>query len=176
MKKRCTMSESTLPSPESRILTLDECVRLRSEWRRQGLSCALTNGCFDILHRGHAEYLQAAHDLADRLIVLLNSDESVRRLKGPDRPVNTEYDRAYLLSCLRFVDAVVIFSSPRCTREIEALAPDFYAKGADYTVETLNPEERNALFRAGTEIRFISFVPGHSTTGTIRKLRGEKDS
>lgn len=160
------------PPPESRILTLDECVRLREQWRGQGLTCALTNGCFDILHRGHAEYLQAARALADKLIVLLNSDGSVRRLKGPSRPVNTEYDRAYLLSCFRFVDAVVIFSSPRCTGEIEALKPDFYAKGADYTVETLNPEEREALFRAGSAIRFIPFVAGHSTTGTIEKLRG----
>lgn len=166
------MSDDFTSAPETRILTLSECVRLRSEWRAQGLSCALTNGCFDILHRGHAEYLLAARRLADRLIVLLNSDESVRRLKGPSRPVNTEYDRAYLLSCFRFVDAVVIFSSQRCTGEIEALKPDFYAKGADYTVETLNPEERDALFRAGTEIRFIPFVAGHSTTGTIRKLRG----
>ena len=165
------MSDS-ISSPEKRIMTLDECVRLRTEWRSQGLSCALTNGCFDILHRGHAEYLLAARSLADRLIVLLNSDGSVRNLKGPSRPVNTEYDRAYLLSCFRFVDAVVIFSSPRCTDEIEALKPDFYAKGADYTVETLNPEEREALFRAGSAIRFIPFVAGHSTTGTIEKLRG----
>lgn len=169
-----TMNNDPVSSPETRILTLDECVRLRNEWRAQGLSCALTNGCFDILHRGHAEYLLAARKLADRLIVLLNSDDSVRRLKGPSRPVNSEYDRAYLLSCFRFVDAVVIFSSPRCTGEIDVLKPDFYAKGADYTVETLNPEEREALFRAGTEIRFIPFVAGHSTTGTIQKLRGEK--
>ena len=160
-----------IPSPASRILRLDDCVRLRRRWRGEGLRCTLTNGCFDILHRGHAEYLLAARNLSDRLIVLLNSDESVRRLKGPTRPVNCEFDRAFLLNCFSFVDAVVIFSSPRCTAEIEALAPDVYVKGADYTVETLDPGEREALSRTGAEIRFLPFVPGHSTTETIRKMR-----
>ena len=160
------------PSPSSRILSLDDCVRLRRQWRSEGLRCTLTNGCFDILHRGHAEYLLAAAKLSDRLIVLMNSDESVRRLKGPGRPVNNESDRAFLLNCFFFVDAVVIFSSPRCTAEIEAIAPDVYVKGADYTVETLDPAERDALFRVGADIRFLPFVAGHSTTETIRKMQG----
>ena len=164
-----------IPSPAARILTLEQAAKLRGQWKEQGLRCALTNGCFDILHRGHAEYLYAARAQADKLIVLLNSDDSVRRLKGPTRPVNCEYDRAFLLCSFSFVDAVVIFSSPRCTAEILALSPDVYAKGADYTVEKLDPEEREALFRIGADIRFIPFVPGRSTTETIRKIN-QKDS
>ena len=107
----------------------------------------------------------------DALIVLLNSDESVRKLKGPSRPVNTEYDRAYLLASLEFVDAVLIFNDTRCYREIAALQPDCYAKGGDYTVDTLDRDERAALQSAGTEISFIQFVPGLSTSNTIRKMK-----
>ncbi len=162
-----------IPPPEHKILTLEQAVQLRRKWKMQGISCVLTNGCFDILHRGHAEYLLSARNLADKLIVLLNADESVRKLKGPSRPVNCEYDRAYLLAGFSFVDAVVVFSNPRCTKEIEAIAPDFYAKGADYSVETLDPEEREALFKVNAGIRFISFVPGHSTTSTIQKMQGK---
>lgn len=159
-----------IPSPATKIMTLEQAVLLRARWKENGLRCTLTNGCFDILHRGHAEYLYAARAQADRLIVLLNSDDSVRRLKGPARPVNCEYDRAFLLGSFSFVDAVVVFSSPRCTAEILSLSPDVYVKGADYTVEKLDPEEREALFRTGADIRFIPFVPGHSTTETIRKI------
>jgi len=101
---------------------------------------------------------------------LINSDESVHRLKGPSRPVNSEQDRAYVLSCLQFVDAVVIFNSQRCNKELDALFPDVYAKGGDYTVETLNPDEREVLFKHHTKIEFLSFVPGHSTTSMIERM------
>lgn len=157
--------------PASKILTMDQAVAQIAKWHADGLKFTLTNGCFDILHRGHAEYLYSARQQADKLVVLMNSDESVRRLKGPSRPVNCEYDRAFILGSLEFVDAVIIFSSPRCTKEIETLAPDVYVKGADYTVDTLDPEERAALFKVHADIRFIEFVPGHSTTLTIQKMR-----
>lgn len=169
------MSESTkIPPPENKICTLEQAVERRQQWKEQGLTCALTNGCFDILHRGHAEYLLGARNKADKLIVLLNADESVRRLKGPSRPVNNEYDRAYLLSCMAFVDMVVVFSESRCTKEIEALSPDVYVKGADYTVEKLDPEERAALFSVNAAIEFLPFVPNHSTTETINKINKGK--
>ena len=122
-----------------------------------------------MLHRGHAEYLMQARSLADRLFVLINSDEPVRALKGPTRPVNLEADRAFLLACLEFVDGVVVFRSSRCDRELAALKPDVYVKGGDYTVESLDPDERAALLGAGSDIRFIPFVPGYSTTGTLKK-------
>ena len=162
--------------PAEKICTLEQAVERRQQWKTQGITCALTNGCFDILHRGHAEYLLGARGKADKLIVLLNADESVRRLKGPTRPVNNEYDRAYLLGCMSFVDMVVVFSQQRCTKEIEALAPDVYVKGADYTVEKLDPEERTALFSVNAAIEFLPFVPNHSTTETINKINQGKDS
>jgi len=148
---------------------LDQAVQWRCSLREKGLRLAVTNGCFDILHRGHAEYLQAARQTADALLVLLNSDESVRVLKGPGRPVNCAYDRAYLLASLRFVDAVLVFNAPRCTAELDALKPDDYAKGGDYTLETLNPEERSVLLKHGTKVHFIPFVPDHSTTLILKK-------
>ena len=154
-----------------KIMTLSEAAEWRAGLRNNGRKLALTNGCFDLLHRGHAEYLIAARESADALIVLLNSDASIRRLKGPGRPVCGEADRAFLLACLAFVDAVVVFDSERCDREIAAVAPDVYVKGGDYTVEKLDPGERAALFACGAEIRFIPFVPGYSTTGLIEKRR-----
>lgn len=163
----------SLFAPEKKILTQEAARLWRENMQLEGRTVALTNGCFDILHRGHAEYLMAARGLADTLIVLLNSDSSVRALKGPSRPVNCEYDRAYLLGCMEFVDAVLVFDSKRCCGEIDLLHPDFYAKGADYTVETLDPEERAALEKAGTRIRFIPFVPDHSTSAVIAKASGK---
>lgn len=148
---------------------LDQAVQWRRSLREKGLRLAVTNGCFDILHRGHAEYLQAARQTADALLVLMNSDESVRALKGPGRPINCAYDRAYLLASLRSVDAVLVFNAPRCTAELDALEPDDYAKGGDYTLETLNPEERAVLLKHGTKVHFIPFVPDHSTTLILKK-------
>ena len=162
-------------SPEHKIFTdTGKAAEWRQALRKEGKKLALTNGCFDILHRGHAEYLLAARNLGDALIVLLNADASVRELKGPSRPVNTEYDRAFLLASLEYVDAVLIFDGTRCHREIAALEPDCYAKGGDYTEETLDPDERAALQQSGTEIRFIRFVPGLSTSNTIRKIRADR--
>lgn len=158
--------------PASKIMTLAEAVEWREKMRLTGKKVSITNGCFDLLHRGHAEYLKAAAGLADALVVLINSDESVRELKGPTRPVNCEYDRAYLLGCFSFIDAVVVFNGKRCTKELEALSPDAYAKGGDYTLETLDPEEREALLNAGAAISFIPFVPDHSTTKLIEKAKG----
>ncbi|MBQ9336879.1 MAG: adenylyltransferase/cytidyltransferase family protein [Lentisphaeria bacterium] len=159
-----------LISPEKRIFTsLDAAAEWRAELRRQGRTLAVTNGCFDILHRGHAEYLFAARKTADALLVLVNSDKSVRSLKGPNRPVNTEYDRAYLLASMNCVDAVLIFDAVRCARELDVLAPDAYAKGGDYTLDTLEATERAALLRHGTQVHFIPFVPDHSTTLILKK-------
>ncbi len=154
-------------------MTLDQAVQWRKSLKNESQTLSLTNGCFDLLHRGHCSYLMQARALADRLLVLINSDRSVRALKGPNRPVNQEQDRAYVLACLEFVDAVVIFDSPRCNREIAALAPDAYAKGGDYTVDTLDPDERKALIDCHAKITFLPFVPGHSTTSMIQKAAGK---
>ena len=160
--------------PEHKIMTLDEALAWRLDLRTQNRKLALTNGCFDLLHRGHAEYLLEARRSADALLILLNSDRSVQSLKGPSRPICHENDRAFLLACMEFIDAVVIFDSSRCTREIETLKPDVYIKGGDYTVEKLDPGERKALLDCKAEIRFIPFVPGFSTTSLIEKANQKK--
>ena len=141
------------------------------DWRRKGERIVFTNGCFDILHRGHAEYLHEARALGDAMIVLINSDASVRALKGPERPIIDQYNRAYMLAALESVDGVVIFDGARCDRELAALAADRYVKGGDYTREKLDPAERVALDQAGTEICFKPFIPGFSTTTIIARIR-----
>ncbi len=156
-------------SPIAKTKSLAEAVEWRAALKRAGRKLVLTNGCFDLLHRGHAEYLMKARAAGDALIVLLNSDASVRELKGPTRPVNCEADRAFLMACLQFVDAVCVFQGQRCSKEIAAIAPDVYVKGGDYTVESLNPEERSAILSAGAKILFIPFVDGLSTTKILEK-------
>lgn len=157
-----------------KVMTLEQAAAWRKELAEQGKKIAVTNGCFDILHRGHAEYLQSARNTADALLVLVNSDASIRQLKGPTRPICKENDRAFLLACLEFIDAVVIFDSQRCNKELAALAPDVYVKGGDYTVEKLDPTERSVLLDCGAEFQFIPFVPGYSTTAVIKLCEGGK--
>ncbi len=158
-------------APGSRVMTLADAVAWRETLRAAGKKLVVTNGCFDLLHRGHAEYLAQSRALGDALLVLVNSDASVRALKGPSRPVVDEASRALLLCSLRAVDAAVIFDAPRCHRELAALAPDIYVKGGDYTVEQLDPDERAALFAAHTKIVFQPFVDGFSTTRLLDRIK-----
>lgn len=151
--------------------TIADVRRLRDTLDQQGKKLVFTNGCFDLLHAGHVRYLEQARALGDAMVVALNSDQSVRQLKGPDRPLNPEHDRAEVMSALRAVDAVVVFDDERATSLIEAIRPHVYAKGGDYTVESLNREERNALEAAGTQISILPLVPGRSTTKTINKMQ-----
>jgi rfaE bifunctional protein nucleotidyltransferase chain/domain len=127
-----------------------------------------TNGCFDILHAGHVRYLQAARELGDCLIVGLNSDVSVRRLKGPERPVNPEADRAEVISGLTAVDYVVIFDETTAEALVREVQPDIYVKGGDYTMEQL-PEAKLVAEYGGKTV-FIPELPGRSTTNLIRKI------
>ena len=134
----------------------------------------LTNGVFDLLHPGHTSYLARARRLAGRrgrLFVALNSDRSVRQLKGPRRPILDEKSRAYNLAQLQSVDGIVVFTRRRLTREIRALRPDIYVKAGDYTLATLDPEERAALEAVGARIRFLPFLPGFSTTALIARIK-----
>jgi len=159
-----------LEHPELGLLTLDAARRWREELRAVGKKLVVTNGCFDIMHRGHAAYLREARAQGDALLVLVNSDASVRRLKGEKRPVVGEVDRAFMLCALAAVDRVVIFDRERCDRELAALAPDVYVKGGDYTLDKLDPGERGALLAAGTNIVFKPFIHGFSTTTLIRRI------
>jgi rfaE bifunctional protein nucleotidyltransferase chain/domain len=153
--------------PASRVLDFEAAIALRRQAAAEGRSVVLTNGCFDLLHRGHISYLHQSAALGDLLLVAVNSDASVRQLKGPDRPLNSEQDRAYALAALRCVDAAFVFPGPRLDAEISSLRPDHYTKAGDYTLETLDPGERAALEAAGTSIHLLPFVQGHSTTSLI---------
>jgi rfaE bifunctional protein nucleotidyltransferase chain/domain len=157
-----------------KLLSLSAAVRLRRRRRAAGARVVLTNGVFDLLHPGHTSYLAAARKLAGargRLFVALNSDRSVRALKGSLRPILDERSRAYNLAQLAAVDAVVVFRGKRLEREILALRPDIYCKAGDYTVETLDPGERAALARVGAKLVFLPFLPGFSTTRLIARIR-----
>lgn len=152
-------------------MSLAQAVVWREQQRRAGRRVVLTNGVFDLLHTGHLFYLQQARALGDALLIVLNADSSVRALKGPTRPVQTEEQRAYALAALSCVDAITVFSTPRLTAEIRALRPDVYCKAGDYTLEKLDAGERAALQEAGAEIRFLPFLPGFSTTSLIARIK-----
>lgn len=154
-----------------KLFTLDQAVAARERLRAAGRKVVLTNGVFDLLHTGHLFYLQQARALGDALFIALNSDASVKVLKGPLRPVMNEEQRAYALAALTCIDGVVIFREPRLTAEILALRPDVYCKAGDYTLEKLNPQERAALESVGARIEFMPFLPGFSTTNLIAKIR-----
>jgi len=153
-----------------KIIAWDDLPAWRARWRAQGQKLVVTNGCFDILHLGHITYLENARNAGDGLLIGVNSDAAVRGLKGPNRPVNSEFDRAALLAALQSVDGACIFSDVRATRFLEAAQPDVYVKGGDYTLETLDPHERRAVESAGGRILLVPFVPGKSTTGLLEKI------
>ncbi len=159
--------------PGRRILDRDEAVRRHGRPRDHRL--VFTNGCFDLLHRGHAAYLSQAAALGDRLVVGLNSDASVRRLKGEGRPVQPAGDRAYLLASLRAVDAVTVFEEDTPAALIEALLPDVLVKGADYEEEEV--VGREAVREAGGEVRLLPLEEGRSTSELLERIRrgGERD-
>ncbi len=138
--------------------------------RASGKRLVVTNGCFDLLHLGHVTYLETARAQGDALLVGVNSDAAVRQLKGPGRPVTPEGDRAAVLAALESVDGACIFAEATATRFLAAAQPDVYVKGGDYTLDTLNQDERRTVEQAGGKIVIIPFVPGKSTTATLKKI------
>ena len=154
-----------------KIIDMPALAERTKELRAAGKQVVATNGCFDLLHVGHVRYLRAARALGDVLVVGLNGDQSVRDLKGQGRPLNNERDRAEVLAALECVDVVTIFPETRAIRFIAAAQPAIYAKGGDYTAETLNPEELAVLEKIGAEIRIIPFERGYSTSKLLEQLR-----
>lgn len=136
-----------------------------------GKTVVTTNGCFDILHVGHVRYLQKTKTFADYSIVLLNSDKSVKLIKGEGRPINNENDRAEILCALSCVDYVVFFDESSPVDLLNEIKPDIHTKGADYSVETL--PEADVILKNGGKIEFIAFVEGKSTTNTIEKMKSD---
>ncbi len=153
-----------------KIKSLNEAVDWRNTLKTNKQKLVVTNGCFDILHKGHATYLMKARELGDKLLIAVNSDESVRALKGNSRPVTSEMDRALILACLEFIDAVVVFNETSCEKLLSSIKPDIYVKGGDYTEETMNHEERKALKESNSIIKFIPFVDGYSTTSILNRI------
>lgn len=145
--------------------SLDERLKL---WRDEGKIIVFSNGCFDILHRGHVEYLSKAADLGDKLIIGLNTDDSVKRLKGPSRPVNDEKARAVVLAGLEFVDAVVFFEEDTPYNLIKRVQPDVLVKGSDYKAEDIVGYD--IVINKGGRVETIELVDGFSTTNIINKL------
>jgi rfaE bifunctional protein nucleotidyltransferase chain/domain len=150
------------------LVTQKDIINLVREGKKQGKTFVATNGCFDILHVGHVRYLQKTKEYADYLIVMLNSDLSVKSIKGEDRPINNELDRAEILNSLSCVDFVVLFNEKSPAKLLEDIKPDVYTKGADYTLETL--PERDVVLRNNIKVEFIEFVQGKSTTNVINKI------
>lgn len=138
--------------------------------RAAGKRLVVTNGCFDILHAGHVTYLAAARALGDGLLVGLNSDASVRQLKGAGRPVNSEQDRATVIAALEAVDGVCVFEEVDALRFLAEVKPDIYAKGGDYTLDTINQPERRLIENAGGKVVILPGVPGRSTSNVLQKI------
>ena len=153
----------------AKIIRFDELAKWRDQFRGKK-RLVVTNGCFDLLHLGHVTYLEQARNFGDLLLVGVNGDSAVRGLKGEGRPVNNEEDRAAVLAALESVTAVCIFPDVRATNFLKAVQPDIYVKGGDYTLETLDQNERQTVEAAGGTIELIPFVPGKSTSGLLKKL------
>jgi rfaE bifunctional protein nucleotidyltransferase chain/domain len=140
-----------------------------SAWKSEGKKVVFTNGVFDLLHIGHITYMAKAADLGDKLVIGLNSDSSVKRIKGDDRPVNDQNSRAALLAALFFVDAIVVFEEDTPLNLIIALMPDILVKGADYAVENIVGGKE--VIANGGEVKTIDLVEGYSSTSIIQKIR-----
>jgi len=151
-----------------KIRTPEELQSYSQKWKEEDEKVVFTNGCFDILHLGHIDYLEKARQKGTRLIVGLNSDASVKRLKGESRPINPEYARARLLAALQFTDAIVIFEEDTPLKLITTLLPDVLVKGSDYSIENIVGAKE--VMANGGVVETIDFVEGYSTTQTIEKV------
>ena len=159
---------STLPTIKSKIVDFSEIRNLVSKWKSDGNRIVFSNGCFDVLHFGHVSYLAEAKDLGDKMIIGLNSDASVKRLKGETRPINGQHERAVLLAALQFVDSVVIFDEDTPEKLIKNVEPDFLVKGGDYTIDTI--VGANFVMSYGGKVITIPLVENFSSSIIIKKL------
>ena len=156
---------------KSKIVSAEELAAISEELRAAGKKLVATNGCFDLLHVGHVRYLKSARALGDALVVGINGDASVKALKGNDRPLNAEQDRAEVVAALESVNYVTIFPEERASRFLERARPAIYVKGGDYRTDTLNAEERAVLEKVAAEVQILPFEAGYSTTSLIDRLQ-----
>lgn len=157
--------------PDSKILIEPAVLELVSKWRKEGLKLVFTNGCFDILHEGHVRYLNEASNLGDRLIVGLNADASVSRLKGPHRPINPQHSRAYVLAGLECVSAVIVFEDDTPLKLIQLIVPDVLVKGGDWEVNQIVGSD--FVIQQGGQVFSLPFYNGFSTTSIEEKIKNQ---
>ena len=154
--------------PSEKIVNREELNRRVESWRQSGDQVTLANGCFDLLHVGHVRYLHAAKQLGGRLVVAVNSDESVRQLKGNGRPFMPAEERAEILAALSDVDAVVIFREPDVRALVREIRPDFHAKGTDYSADSV--PERDAVLECGGQVRIVGDPKDHSASEILERM------
>ncbi len=154
---------------QNKIISFDNIQKQVLKWREENKKIVFTNGCFDIIHRGHVDYLSKAKDLGDILIIGLNSDQSVRNIKGNTRPIQDENSRAIILASMQFVDAIVFFSEPTPYTLIKEIQPDILVKGADYKKEYIVGYD--IVSQRGGKVETIEFIEGYSTSNIERKIK-----
>jgi rfaE bifunctional protein nucleotidyltransferase chain/domain len=153
-----------------KVVSWDQLPAWRAALRSAGQKLVVTNGCFDLLHLGHVTYLEQARNLGDVLLVGLNGDHSVEQLKGAGRPLNTEADRAGVLAAVEAVTAVCVFQQKTAITFLSRAQPDIYVKGGDYTIDTINQEERQLVEGGGGKLVILPFLRGRSTTALLKKI------
>jgi D-glycero-beta-D-manno-heptose 1-phosphate adenylyltransferase len=156
----------------TKIVSLVEARANVKQWQAQGFKVVFTNGCFDIIHLGHVDYLEKARNLGDKLVLGLNTDDSVSRFKGPDRPLQDQHSRARVLAAFQFIDLVVLFNEDTPLNLISELLPDILVKGSDYLTE--NIVGADVVKRNGGVVKTIDFVSGYSTTRIVEKIKKTK--
>ena len=152
-----------------KILILEKALKIINGWKEKGSRIVFTNGCFDIIHLGHLDYLEQSRNLGDKLVVGLNTDRSVKQLKGPGRPINSEKARARMLAALEFVDVVITFDEETPLELIKQVKPDILIKGNDYAIENIVGSD--FVLAIGGKVKTINLLKGYSTTGLIEKIK-----
>ncbi|MCX6182866.1 MAG: D-glycero-beta-D-manno-heptose 1-phosphate adenylyltransferase [Bacteroidetes bacterium] len=159
----------SLQKIENKIVSLSEAKDRIQSWQKEGLKVVFTNGCFDLLHKGHIHYLCEAAALGDKLVLGLNSDASVRRLKGASRPINNEESRAAMLACFFFIDLIVFFEEETPETLINTISPDVLVKGGDYNIKDIVGADH--VLKNGGKVLSLSFIDGFSSTDIINKIK-----
>lgn len=163
------MGTATEKQVQDKILSLEEISAKAKAWQVDGQKVVFTNGCFDLLHLGHITYLAEAASLGNKLVVAINSDASVKRLKGTNRPINNEVSRGIMLACFFFIDAIVVFDEDTPLETINSIMPDVLVKGGDYTIDEI--VGATEVIANGGSVEVLQFVPGYSSTNIINRIR-----
>ncbi|MCJ8331393.1 MAG: adenylyltransferase/cytidyltransferase family protein [Lentisphaeria bacterium] len=155
----------------NKIYSIEDVIEWRQKIRDKGETLVMTNGCFDLIHPGHVHYMTNASAMGDHFLVAVNGDQSLENVKGSGRPIIDEAGRTFLIASLTPVSAVVVFNTDDCVEILRQICPDIYVKGGDYTIETINQDERKVIDELGIKIEFLAFVTNYSTSSIINKIK-----